>query len=428
MYNIGVSSTGPPAAPVGTDPDGAALDRGDRARAAGRTVASAAFGVVAVVGLLASTLAVWGHRVLFDEAKVADSVEQALDQPAVVRDLAELVATQAVDGIDLERRIEETLPASLERLAPALTGGARLTVADRLEALLSRDDVRAVVRELVVRSHRAAMRVLQGDGLVDGVTVANGAVTVNLLPLVGLGLGVVQDLGLLGSVTVPVLRSDGDPAAQLAELEVALGVTLPEGFGQLVVYEGDAVDSVTAAVASAQRAVVLVKRAVAVVLAVTVASFALSLVCARDRRRAALGLLLGGAAAFAVAHTAIARVVREVPAVAVRPGAREAIAATTGALAEGLLTAAALAVVVGVLAAIAVYLTGPAPVAARLRGSGASAGHSAVGVVRGHRDASAVVAFGLAVGVLVVADLSLLGLVVAAALAVVGVGLLRRPA
>ena len=50
---------------------------------------------------------------------------------------------------------------------------------------------------------RRAMQLLQGDGLVDGITVVDGAVTVNLLPLIGRGLDRLQELGLFSDLEMP---------------------------------------------------------------------------------------------------------------------------------------------------------------------------------------------------------------------------------
>ena len=51
------------------------------------------------------------------------------------------------------------------------------------------------------------------DGLLDGITVEDGAVTVNLLPLISRGLTFVQGLGLLDQLDVPELTRDGDPSS-----------------------------------------------------------------------------------------------------------------------------------------------------------------------------------------------------------------------
>ena len=75
-----------------------------------------------------------------------------------------------------------------------------------------------VITEVVERAHRRAMQLLEGDGLVDGITVVDGEVSVNLLPLIGRGLTQLQGLGLFSDLEVPEMTADGNPDDQIAAL------------------------------------------------------------------------------------------------------------------------------------------------------------------------------------------------------------------
>ena len=185
----------------------------------------------------------------------------------------------------------ETLPDSLDRLAPTMAGGLRAAVNAGLTEAFENPEVQEIIINLVRRAHAAAMRLLEGDGLVDGITVVDGAVTLNLLPLLDRGLTRLQSFGLLSDVELPTLTADGDPQQQVAELESALGRDLPEDFGQLVIYESDRLADAGASVENAQRTLVLAKRGLVVLLIATVALIALTIIVARNRWRAAL--LLG---------------------------------------------------------------------------------------------------------------------------------------
>ena len=92
--------------------------------------------------------------------------------------------------------MSNVLPGNLDRLAPTLTAGAESLVDRGLSLALANPDVQQALTEAVERAHSALMRLLSGDGLVDGITVEDGAVTVNLLPLVSRALTFVQSLGL----------------------------------------------------------------------------------------------------------------------------------------------------------------------------------------------------------------------------------------
>jgi transaldolase len=88
----------------------------------------------------------------------------------------------------------------------------RSAVSGRLEDVLAAESTRTLLARVVEGTHARLMRVLEGDGVADGVTVEDGEVHLNLLPLVGLGLHEVQALGYLEGVEVPELAAGGDPA------------------------------------------------------------------------------------------------------------------------------------------------------------------------------------------------------------------------
>jgi hypothetical protein len=342
--------------------------------------------------------------------------------------LAVHLTDQVLVAVGAEAVLVDVLPPALEPLAPAITGGVRSYVIGRLTVVLADDDVRAVIVAGVEHSHAALMRVLQGDGLLDGVTIADGEVTVNLLPLIARGLVVVQDLGLLTGVDVPVLTAEGDPDAQRAELATALGRDLPPTFGELVVYRGAAVAEAEATVELAQRMVVLAKRAMLAVIVLAVVAAVASLWLARRRARAALVLVMAAVAATVVVRALGAEVVERVPTLAVQPGARAAVGAVVGSLVNGLITLASVVALIGVLVAVVVWVTGDSSAARRLRGGAGAAPSSLRTMVGAHRDAVGAIAYGAALVLVLVAGFGTVQLLIAAGLAVAGWSIARLPA
>jgi hypothetical protein len=317
-----------------------------------RGIIAGVLGVLAILVLTVTTIAVWAWSTAFNSEKVADIVGDALADPEVEAALAEYLTTQVMAAVDVEAAVDQVLPSNLQRLGPVIAGGARTAVDAGLTRVLSNPDVQRIVTELVERAHSRAVQLLQGDGLADGITVVDGAVSVNLLPLVSRGLERVQDLGLFQDLDVPDLTVDGDPSAQIAELEQATGRDLPDDFGQLVVYRSDRLADAQTSVESAQRIFVIAKRAVWLLVALTLVLLTATVLVARDRWRAALWLGLGGVAAMVVARNAIQRVVDEAPELATRPGGRAAISAILGGASTGLLRLAGVILVVGVAAAV----------------------------------------------------------------------------
>lgn len=371
-----------------------------------RSLVAGIAGLLAVVGVLASSLAVWTRAVIFDSDKVAAAVSDTLSEPDVAQTLARYVTDQVFVAVDADGFVTAALPAPLTPLAPAIVGGARSFVADRVSTVIATDAVRELVRVLVRQAHQAFVRLVEGDGLVAGLTVSEGQVTVNLVPLVGRGLGVAQSVGLFRDLELPELRRDGDPVQQIAALEQATGRDLPDDFAQLVVYESAALADAEVSVATAQRVVTLFKRAVWVLLVVTVGLLVGAILLARDRRRAAIVLALGVAGSLLVGRALIGRVVDRLPEVVVDPGARAALTSALGDLVSGLIGLTTLLVVAGLVVATGAFLLGESTAAAAIRGRVGATSGSLRSTIDQHRDGASLVAFGAAVLLLVIAELS----------------------
>ena len=240
------------------------------------------------------------------------------------------------------------------------------------------------------------MQLLEGDGLVDGISVVDGAVTVNLLPLVGRGLTQLQELGLFSDLQIPELTADGDPDQQIAALSEATGRTLKDDFGQLVVYQSDDLAKAQASLETAQRVVVVAKRAVWVLVVLTVVLVAATVLVARRRWRATLLLGIGGAAAMVITRSAVRRVVDDAPELAARPGGRAAIDAIVGGASTGLMRLAGVVLILAVAATV-------------------------IGLFRRHwrrADLVLVAAVALGAAVVVVLDISIVSLLLGIAVAV----------
>jgi hypothetical protein len=219
------------------------------------------------------------------------------------------------------------------------------------------------------------------------------------------GLGRVQELGLLGDVDLPEATAAGNPDQQIADLEQALGRDLPDDFGQLVVYRSDSVAAADVSLDSAQDTFALVKRALWLLLALTVVFVAATIIVARDRWRAALLLGLGAVVAMVVARTLVRRVRVDAPSLVERPGAKAAVDSLLSGASVGLLRT------LGVVLALAVVLVA---VAFFERG-------------RQRRDLAAIIAVGAGAVMLALLGFSLGALVVAIVVAaLVGVAVVRH--
>jgi hypothetical protein len=320
-----------------------------------RGIAAGVLGVLAIAVLIPTTIAVWAQATVFDSEKVSSIVGDALAEPEVSAALADYVTEQVFAAVDVDAVVNNLLPDQLERLSPVIAAGARTAVDRGLTTVLSDPDVQQVITDVVERAHQRALRLLEGDGLVDGITVVDGEVTVNMLPLIARGLTRLQGLGLFSDLQVPELTADGNPADQIAALEAATGRDLRDDFGQLVVYRSDTLADRQASLQNAQRTFAFAKRAVWLLVALTIVLVAFTIVVARNRWRAVLLLGLGGIVAMVFVRSAARRVVDDAPDLAARPGGRASISAIVEGASTGLLRLAGLLLIVAA-AAVALAL------------------------------------------------------------------------
>jgi hypothetical protein len=317
-----------------------------------RGIASGICGVLAVLFLTLSLVGIWARVTVFDSSKVSDIVADTLDDPTVTSGLATWVTEQVFTALDAEAAVSGILPTSLERFAPTLVAGAQSFVDQGVDRALANADVQQALARAVERAHEALMTLLQGDGLVDGITVTDGAVTVNLLPLVGRGLAIVQGLGLFDDLQVPELTRAGDPDEQIADLEAATGRDLPDNFGQLTVFESDRLAEAQASVQNAQRMFALFKRATVLLAVLAIVFVAATVLLARDRWHAALLLALGVTVGVVLSRAVVHRILDEAPDLAAQPAGKAAISDILGAATQGLLRLNALVAIVAALAAV----------------------------------------------------------------------------
>jgi hypothetical protein len=321
-----------------------------------RTVIAAVTGVLAVLVLTVTLVAVWARATVLRSEIVGELAGDALAESDVQAGLAGRLADEVSSAVDLEGLLAGALPDSLDRFAPLIASGVNEAVERAITRALSEPAVQETMVALVERAHDAAIDLLRGDGLIDGISVADGQVTLNTLPLVTRGLEALQSVGLLQDVELPTITRDGDPDEQIAELSAALDRDLPADFGQVVVYEGAAVSSAQETVENARRMLALAQRALVLALVITALLMAVTILVAPRRSRAVLVLALGTAAAMVVLRAAVRRVVADAPELADTAAARAAVKVIVGGAAQSVLRLAAVVGVVAAIGAIAVVL------------------------------------------------------------------------
>ena len=354
--------------------------------------------VLAAILIPLAVTAVWATRTVLDTDRFTSTTTDVTSDPVLISVVAQRITEDVFNAV-AGTAVLDQLPPALQPALPIVIGGLRSRVEDRVEQLLSSEAGQSLITSSVRQAHAAAMRLLEGDGLLsnEAFTITNGAVTLDLRSVIRQLLVELQQNGVIpASVTIP---APGDPPGRLA---TALGSRLPEDFGQVVVYDtGNAANDDV--LDTAQRALVTMKRGVVLFVVLGLALAAAAILVAVDRRRAASRLGLAVAIAAVLLIVLVGRVVNAVPDVVSSPGGKAVAGAMADSLRSSLVRALILLTVLGaVVAAVARWWD---PLRRQLRS---------------HPDAARIGAILGALIVLLVLGWSWVSLIVAGAVAVLG--------
>ena len=162
------------------------------------------------------------------------------------------------------------------------------------------------------------------------------------------------------------------------------------------------------------------------ILIVTAVAIVGTLLVARNRFRAALGLLLGTAATFVVVRALANKVLDDLPGVAKTPAGQAALSAATSSLADSLVKALGVLAILCFVGALVVYVL-DADSALRRRMATRTGTQSLRGVIAVYRVPVAIVSAAAALLVITIGGFSVLSLIVALLLAVLAMFALWVP-
>ena len=295
-----------------------------------------------LVGL--GSVAVWASRTIVNEDRFTTVVSDVVSDQAVLSAASKYITDQVQVAVD-SSGVLDNLPSQLQTIVNALRGAIHSRVEERVNDVLSSDAGQKALIGAVTVAHRQAMKILQGGGLLnsDAIKIENGTVTLNLIPLARQVLIRLQQDGLIpSSITIPTNTDEPGPIQQ------ALGNRLPPDFGQIVVYRTDAASG-DQLLDQAQRALVLAKRGVVLLVILALVCCVAAVLVAVDRRRAVFRVGIGITIACVLLIVVTRRVTAALPDATQTPGGG-AIARALGASLRSSLVRAL--VIVGLLAAV----------------------------------------------------------------------------
>ncbi|MGY6502153.1 MAG: hypothetical protein ACXIVQ_14815 [Acidimicrobiales bacterium] len=336
-------------------------------RRAARVTLLVAFGLAT----MATVLAVWSARTMFDTDRFTAAVMRSAGEPEVTDAVAAALVDQVVTVAADRRVLADRIDPDLEPLLPLVGAAVRPAVEDEVSALLGSDRAQGLLEDAVRTAHASAVRVLRSEPLVGTgpVAVEGGEVRLDLSALLALTLERLADRGLVPELPTLPLDDTIDAASLRAAVQEATGITLPDRYGTVVILESDALARAGTVVDTARQAVTTFERAVVLLVVVTLGLGAANIAISDDRRRAGLQMGLVVAAVGVTSVVSARHVASEIPGVVADPEARRAVATLVSGFSSGLVRLSEILVLVALVAIVVAWLAGPGtvPVAMRRR-------------------------------------------------------------
>ncbi|MEU6140930.1 hypothetical protein ABZ848_11270 [Streptomyces sp. NPDC047081] len=328
-----------------------------------RVVAAVLVALVAIL-TVTSVVGVWGARTTLNTGRWVATVGPLPDNPAVNAAVSTYLTDQIFDQLDVEQRLSEALPDRAAFAAAPVTAAVHDYMKDTISKLIRTEQFQNLWRATNRSAHARIVDVLEKRN--ENVRTSDDTVTLNLLPMVNNALNSLEEQlpSLFGKqLDLPELSSGEIPPGLHDRIEKALGVTLPDDFAQIRLYNRHELGQL-------QQAVVVFKRALVGLLIGTVLLLALALWISPNRRRSVLQLGLWLVVCTAVLSSVL-RAVRDqilgqVPDGVYRDGVRAVLWTVFTTLRER----GDQLLLVGIALAVAAYVVGPGrlPVAARRYG------------------------------------------------------------
>lgn len=306
--------------------------------------------VLAVITTALALLSVWTFATMTNTDKFVERIGPIIEQPEVSAAIGTAAADRLVTAIDLQSKLEESLPDNLTVLAGPITGAAEQYLAKGATSLVETEAFQQAWYIALAESHDLTISILSGEDT-EAVQNTDGVIVLNLAPVVNALISQGSDFlsGVLGrDVSGPTVTAD-DINEAVAAIEERLGTDLPDDFATITVYSSQELATAQQWYAFMTTAVWLAPLAAAILIA-------LALVLAR-RRGAALLSLVAGTALLLVA---VALLLEPLQAAAVGSieddGARAAVSAAFDTALSSLLTRIAFVAAIGVIAAAVLVL------------------------------------------------------------------------
>lgn len=374
---------------------------------------------LAVIVFTITVPAAWGARTVLNTDRYVATVAPLAQDPAVQQAIATRLTDEVFEALNVQDLISSTLSSIGERatlLAGPLTNALRGFVQDQVLKVVQSDAFETFWVEANHFVHTQVLAVLRGE--TDTVSVVDGKVLLNLVPLVNLALASIERVSsdlVGGAVTLPTIKPDELASVAIPKLEQALGVDLPDNYAQIPIYDSQDLEALQKAVYWSERLVILLL----ILIPILVAG---ALLVSTRRRRTLIQLTVGGAIGLVVVRR-LAIISRDRLFDRVNAQRHPAVRVLADTLMDRLFWLTGILLAIILLTLLVALVTGPYPWAVAVRGWVRDLGQGLAAALRGehvdesgrvgwlrqHRDGLMLVGGVVALACLFLLNLSLLG-------------------
>jgi hypothetical protein len=356
-----------------------APERGGRVRG----IAAWVLTVLAAVAVTTAVIGFWVHQTLLDTDRFMAAVTPAVESEAVQAVVADRLADELIDSLDLEDRISGAITRASEGMTDALADALALspTQVERLGRLdiglqpLAAPIAAGVETRIRDAVDRFVVSVAGSDLLLDGVETAhdrivhllrdelddlpnvvveNGEVRLNLVPILAETLRSVVNAGI-GVVgidrEIPEFSSTEDAEQAIDRLATILGRDLPPDFGQVDIMSQEQLQEAQGLMQTFDRLVWLL---IVLAIALAVAAVVLAPTTQRGLVRVGIAVAIGAV----IGWVAVELISSRLSEVAGTGEGSAAIAELTSALVATLQPVAAAVAIIGIGTAAAAIFVG----------------------------------------------------------------------
>ncbi|GAA3205802.1 hypothetical protein [Actinocorallia longicatena] len=269
-----------------------------------RRFAAALLVALAGFGFVCSAIGVWAARTVLDTDRWVATVDGLPAHPEVTSAVSVYLTDEVFGALNVQERLAEALPPRAAFLAVPVSGAVKDYTRDTVREFMGTERFHGLWREANRFAQKQIVAIVRDDS--GTVAVDGSTVTVDLLPIVNALLLELENRlpSLFGKrLDLPEVGSGQIPAGLRQRVESALGVTLPADFARVTFYDRDRLGEL-------QEGVLVFKRSLALIVALTLACLGLALVVSPGRRRTLLQFGLWLAIAVVV-QSAVLRAVRD---------------------------------------------------------------------------------------------------------------------